>query len=159
MMINNKMDYNIYNELFNTMLENDNTNVVKGRFNIENLSIQQKADYIFDLIKSFSTDYKICRILFWEKDEKIMCFIKKYAKKNCHILNCYQGKDVPGICILNINEETSSLLKKILISHLGFELGEDFSINVRLQIYIKKEELRIIIDVYDDRGFNMYILD
>lgn len=100
MMINNKI-YNIYNELFNTMLENDNTNVVKGRFNIENLSIQQKADYIFDLIKSFSTDYKICRIFFWGKRRKDNVFYKEIREEELSHIKLLSGKR----CSWNMHSE------------------------------------------------------
>lgn len=51
-----------------------------------------------------------------------------------------------------------SFLKSILNNHFNFEMAKEPSQNLRVQISVNLDNIIILLDIYDDRGFDIYYI-
>lgn len=155
----NKDSCSIINRFFcNILSKKKYRKSVYGKFDIEHVILSKKADFICNMIKSLNIESVLCRILFWEKDEIIESFLKKQISINEYVIyRGYNNKIMPGICFIQVSRDITSFLKILLTNHFNFELGKMKSLNVRVQICIDTKYNGYLLDIYDDRGFYMYI--
>lgn len=154
-----KEDYNTVNDFFCKALRKKNKKSVCTRCDIEPIALIRKADFICNIIKSLEAEYIICRILFWEKNEKIESFLQKHIPGNEYVVyKHYNNRMTPGICFVHASKDMIPFLRVLLANHFNFELAKAPSLSVRVQICINTKYLGFLLDVYDDRGFFMHIL-
>jgi hypothetical protein len=133
-------------------------NIVKGRVDIEHISLTKKSQFIYDIISSFNAISGCTyRILFWEKNEIIESFFKlNFPKKEYIIYQPYKNKKSPGICFVRDLEIDKMFFKMLINNHFNFELAKNPSLCVRVQMYIYITGFKILLDIYDDRGFYLF---
>ena len=149
-------DYENVNDTFCQILKKRrDKSVVKGRIDIEHIALAKKAEFIYNIISSFSTKSEyIYRILFWEKDQVLKVFFKQYFSEiEYTIYQSYQNKQKPGICFVSGDELSKSFFKLLITNHFNYELAKNPSLNIRIQIFFRIKGFNIVFDIYDDRGF------
>ena len=136
-------------------------NIVKSRYFLENLTFKLRIDFVVQLISSIaSVSNLIYRIEFWEKDEKIdSLFMHLDKNKRFEIRKPYKMGESPGTALMKDLIVDRELLKVLLTNHFNFEMAYTPSLNMRLQIYINSKNHKILLDIYDDRGFDVYYLN
>ena len=135
-------------------------NVVKGRFDMEAIVLDAKSDFIIQLLLSFKNILGITyKILFWEKDERIEALIKeKFYDKNYQITVSYKNGKLPGAVYVEDRIIDKNFLKEALNNHFNYEMAKDPALNIRVQICVNQVDFVILLDIYDDRGFDIYYL-
>ncbi len=136
-------------------------NVVNGRLCLELIKLENKVEFIIRLISSLKSIISITyRILFWEEDIKIENFLelnflnKKYEK----VLSYKNGKQA-GCIFIDDDCLDISFLKSILSNHFNFEMAKEPSQNLRVQICVNLNNIIMLLDIYDDRGLDIYYIN
>lgn len=150
-----------FDQSFKSLLKSKKgKNIVSGRLYLESIKLDSKTDLIILLISSLKSITGITyKILFWEENTKIEGFLesnlpnKKYEK----VLSYKNGKRAGAIFIDDIFLDIS-FLKSILNNHFNFEMAKEPSLNLRVQICVNLESIIMLLDVYDDRGLDIYYI-
>lgn len=159
-MIREKIDSENFDETFERLLEEKKgQNVIKGRFDIEPVELNEKLDFIIRLLLSFKSiagfTYKI---LFWEKDNLVEGLLKSTKEKVYKVATSYKNEELPGIIFVDSDTLDEPFLKALLTNHFNYEMAKDPSLNLRIQICVSHEGYKTLLDIYDDRGFDIYYL-
>lgn len=148
-----------FDNQFSVLLENKGgENVITGRFDIEPVDLSKKLDFIvrlFSLKVIVGLTYKI---LFWEKDTLIEDLLKSMNLTKYWLNTSYKNGEDPGVLYIDMKAFDEKILRQLLINHFNYEMAEDPSLNIRVQICINEENEIKLLDIYDDRGFDVYVL-
>ncbi|WP_439580834.1 DUF3885 domain-containing protein [Dyadobacter bucti] len=111
----------------------------------------QRAVNIFQTL--FNDKEIWLKVIIWDKKEEqeLTEFFKK-ANISFKI-----DKKSFRIFYLNFNKYDPNILNQVLKPILGFELGYDYGLNIKCIYY--NFESKVILNVYDDRGMDVLILD
>lgn len=155
-----KIDSKNFDKNFIKLLEiKKGENIVKGRFDIEPIGLKEKIDFITHLLFSFKSVSSLTyKILFWENDKVIQEFIESNQKKIFDIVTSYKNGEMPGALFIDERTIDEAFLRVLLINHFNHEMAKDPSLNIRVQICVNHEEYITLLDIYDDRGFDIYYL-
>lgn len=136
-------------------------NVATSRFDLEAMEIQGKITFLYNLISSFNPFTGLTyKILFWENNETIREFLNhNFTKDIIQNKTPYKNGRLPGIVYINTKKINTSSIKALLNNHFNYEIAKSPSLNIRIQICINHENLVVLLDIYDDRGFDMYCLN
>jgi len=146
--------------------------ILKGRCCMESIKLKNKVDFIMQLFLFseglLSLTYKI---FFWETDKVMEEFVennflhktieesnKPKESKICVKARSYKGKRIPGVMYLEDQLIDGNFFKKLLNVHFNFELALEPSLSLRVQICVNKKDLVLLLDIYDDRGFNLHMV-
>lgn len=156
-----KIDSKNFDKNFEKLLEaKKGENVVKGRFDIEPISLKGKIDFVTHLLLSFKSVLCITyKILFWEKDSVLQNLIESNKEKIFDIVTSYKNGEMPGILFIDEKNLDEAFLSTLLINHFNYEMVKDPSLNIRVQICVNQEGYITLLDIYDDRGFDIYYLE
>lgn len=151
------IDSKNFDKEFSKLLTNKKgENVANGRVDIENISLINKPNFIVSLLQSYSKVFQITyKILFWEKDEVMSGFFNSDFK----IHTSYKNGKVPGVIFIDDDKINEELVKSLLINHFNYEMAEEPSLNLRIQICLTQEKGIVLLDIYDDRGFDVYFIN
>ena len=58
-----------------------------------------------------------------------------------------------------MNGFDEKIFRQLLTNHFNYETAEDPSLNIRVQICLNEETEIRLLDIYDDRGFDAYVLE
>lgn len=154
------IDSSKFDTFFQNLLKVEKHNkTIIAKYDIEPVKQQEKIDFIEYIINSFKPFFSITyKILFWEKSEIIQQFIDSNKEKTFLRLTNYKGGKDSGTVFVDDDYFDKTFFEALLINHFNFEMAEDPSMNIRVQICISSESKISIIDIYDDRGFNIYYL-
>jgi len=155
--INSKNFDNTLNKLLKSK---KGKNVVLGRLDIEPIILNKKSEFIINFFLSLNSIIGLTyRILFWEKNEQIENFINsKFSNKQYEIKTLYRNGKLPGVMYIEEKTIDVNFLETLLQNHFNYEMAVDPSLNLRVQICINQKDFTILLDIYDDRGFNIYYL-
>ena len=70
----------------------------------------------------------------------------------------YENGEAPGVLYIDMNVFDESVFRQLLTIHFNYEMAEDPSLNIRVQVCLNEENTIKLLDIYDDRGFDMYVL-
>jgi hypothetical protein len=159
-MIQEKVDSKNFDKSFGKYLEGiESDKIVKGRFDIEPVEIEVKLNFIVRLILAFkpiaSFTYKI---LYWEEDDLLKRLIETGEYQDYSVAAPYKNGELPGIIFVDGETFDESFFKLLLTNHFNYELAKEPSLNLRVQICINYETGIVLLDVYDDRGFDIYYI-
>lgn len=156
----NKVDSRNFDEKFDSVLkEKKGQNIIKGRFDIEPVELKLKLDFVFHFFKSFKDISTLTyKILFWEKDNIIESLLE-FSKGKIIKTISYKMEEYPGIIFIDDENLDKIFLEKLLINHFNYEMAENPSLNMRVQICINHKDYITLLDIYDDRGFDVYYFD
>ena len=135
-------------------------NIIRANINLENLSIENKIELIYNLFLSNCNIKSLGYVIFsWEDDSKIEKTISLSNNKfNLSKLSSYRNGSKPGIFFLKNCEFNDLFLRTLLICHFNFEKGLKPSLNIKVHIYIICNNCQILLEIYDDRGLNFCYL-
>ncbi len=136
-------------------------NVVKGRFDLEPIELTKKSSFIIDFLSSIKSIKNLTyKILFWEKDSLIENLIKLNSSRDdsFKITLSYRNGQPSGVAFLESEKIDEHFLKVLLDNHFNFEMAVDPSLNLRVQICINQKNIITVMDIYDDRGFDIYYI-
>ena len=152
------IDSQNFKDTFDKLLRNKKgDNIVTGRYDLESLKINDKILFIFEaFIKNKDVRGITYNLLYWEKDGLIKGFLDSKKKENYLIFRNYSGEAIPGEILLDQKEIEFSFFQSLLINHFNHELALEPSINLRVQICINYKNKYLLLDIYDDRGFDIY---
>ncbi len=136
-------------------------NIAKGRFDIELIKIRAKEEFIIDLISSFNSIKCITyKILFWEKDKKIEDFFQMtFPNKNYKKVLSYKNDKQAGVIFIDDDMLDMFFLRLILNNHFNFEMAKEPSKNIRVQLCVNIDKYIVLLDIYDDRGFDIFYIN
>lgn len=151
---------NFNKKLGNLLKTKEGKNVTEGRFDIESIQLKQKSDFLISFVTSYKEIFSITyKILFWEKDEILKkWFNLNFPAKHYRIDKTYRNGILPGSIFIDEQSIDKSFLKILLDNHFNYEMAEEPSLNVRVQICINTKDFIVLLDIYDDRGFYVYYL-
>lgn len=144
---------------FKKLLKNKRAkNIVNGRLNLELIKLKDKTELILLLLSSLKSITGITyKIFFWEKDVIIEEFFKlNFPKKNYDKVLPYKKGKKAGIIFSDDTILDIAFLKLLLDYHLNFEMAKEPSLNLRVQICINHDNFVTLLDIYDDRGLDIY---
>lgn len=160
-MIQGKVDSKNFDRSLGRLLEEKKgQGVIKGRFDIEPVALEKKLDFIVQfffsrrLIKSLT--YKI---LYWEKDSLLLNLMTSLCITNYWLNTSYKNGENPGVIYIDADTFDESIFRSVLSNHFNFEMAENPSLNLRVQICLNEESKIKLLDIYDDRGFDVYVLE
>jgi len=78
---------------------------------------------------------------------------KKYKKTSS-----YKNGKQPGNIFTDEEVLDISFLKLLLSNHFNFEMAKEPSLNIRVQLCVNLHSFIILLDIYDDRGFDIYFI-
>ncbi len=135
-------------------------NIVKGRFDLEQIKLKDKAELIILLISSLKTIIGITyKVLFWEEDTIIENFFKlNFRNKKYEKASSYKNGKQAGVIFIDDEIFDISFLRVILNNHFNFEMAIEPSQNIRVQLCINLDSYIMLLDIYDDRGFDIYYI-
>ncbi len=136
-------------------------NISYGRFDLESIKLNAKAELIILLISSLKSIISITyKILYWEENTKIENFFKlNFPNKNYEKKSPYNNGKQSGIIFINDEILDISFLRLLLNNHFNFEMAKEPSQNIRVQICVNLESYIMLLDIYDDRGFDIYYIN
>jgi len=134
-------------------------NISTSRVDIENIELRKKAEFIIKILLSIklinSVTYKI---LYWEKDEILKEFFNNSRNSNYSISRSYRNGKIPGVVFLDDTTIEEFFLKSLLENHFNYEMASEPALNLRVQICVNQEEFITVLNIYDDRGFDIFYL-
>lgn len=159
MMMRRKIDSSNFEKSFSKLLEiKKGEKVIKGRFDLEPIELEARLDFIIQLLLSFKSVVGLTyKILFWEKNNFLQSFFE-FNQKKYSIVTPYQNGELPGVIFLDEDVLDQSFIKSLLIIHFNYEMAKDPSLNLRVQLCVNHEKYITLLDIYDDRGFDIYYL-
>ena len=135
-------------------------NLVKGRFDLESIDFTKRSSFIVNLILSLMEKAAITyKILYWENTTEIKkIFNNNLYRKKYRMSLEYKDGETPGVIFIDQRKLNKMFLKSLLDIHFNYEMAIDPSLNMRVQICINQKEIITVLDIYDDRGFDIYYL-
>jgi hypothetical protein len=155
------IDSKNFDKNFKEVLENKKgQNFIYGRYDLESVRFELKSIFIIQFLFSLkSLESLTYKILFWEKEERIKSFfLSDFKNKKYEITTSYMNGQNPGILYIDDRLLDKAFLKALLDNHFNYEMAVEPSLNMRVQICINQEDFNILMDIYDDRGFDIYYL-
>ena len=70
----------------------------------------------------------------------------------------YRNEEDPGILYIDMDSFDEKVFRNLLTNHFNYEMAEDPSLNMRVQICLNEKNGTRLLDIYDDRGFDVYVL-
>jgi hypothetical protein len=141
------------------LISKEKKNVIRGRFDITMVALDRKIKFILQLLSSFEIIEVTYKILFWEQTEVVESFCQPYfGNKKYEISTSYSNKELPGVLYLEDDAINKIFLSVLLKNHFNYEMGELPALNIRVQICISQKDTSILLDIYDDRGFDVYYI-
>ena len=133
-------------------------NIANGRLCLELIKLNDKAELLILLISSLKSIIGITyKILFWEEDTKIDSFLElNFPNKKYEKVSSYKNGKQAGIIFVDDRVLDISFLESVLNIHFNFEMAKEPSLNLRVQICVNLDNIVMLLDVYDDRGFDVY---
>lgn len=137
--------------------------VVRIRHHLDNLSIEQKVQYIMSAWDAQCPGSIISfRMLFWNGPDEVLAFLSPYRHmiRSQHVIRApqvTQPNDGPEASAMDIEAESEKLFEVVLRAHLNSELAQDPSINIRLRSISYSGKGFVLFDIYDDRGMDVYL--
>ncbi|WP_259014676.1 hypothetical protein [Emticicia fluvialis] len=134
-------------------------NIITGRFDIENIELKKKAGFIIKFILSIKCIKTVTyKILYWENDEVLKEFFNNSSNNNFNISISYNYGKIPGVIFVEDTDIDEFFLKLLLENHFNYEMAKEPALNLRIQVCINQEEFITVLDIYDDRGFDIFYL-
>lgn len=132
--------------------------IASGRLCLESIKLKDKAELIILLISSLKSIIGITyKILFWEEDIKIEKFLElNFPNKRYEKVLSYKNGKQAGVIFIDDGILDVSFLKSVLDNHFNFEMAKEPSQNLRVQICVNLNNIIMLLDIYDDRGFDIY---
>ncbi|MEM6817060.1 MAG: hypothetical protein AAF600_22160 [Bacteroidota bacterium] len=160
-MIREKIDSKNFDKSLGELLkEKRGQNVIKGRFDIELVELEKKLDFIIQFFFSLKVIEGVTyKILFWENDDLMTSLITSMNVTKYWLSTSYENRETPGVLYIDMNVFDESVFKQLLTNHFNYEMSEDPSLNIRVQICLNEENKIELLDIYDDRGFDVYVLE
>jgi len=93
------------------------------------------------------------KIMYWEQDERMKYL---FSNKKYKLVVSYKHGKRPGIIYLEDKIIDTVFLNTLLETHFNYEMAKDPSINMRVQLCLNQAYSIILLDIYDDRGFDIY---
>lgn len=149
-----------FDNWFSELLKNKGgNNIITGRFNIEPVVLDKKLDFIGEFFSLNIISGLTFKILFWEKDDNLTTVmgLLKIAKYWLH--TSYKNGEDPGVLYIDMNVFDESVFRQLLTYHFNYEMAKNPSLNIRVQFCLNEENKIKLFDVYDDRGFDVYVLE
>jgi hypothetical protein len=133
-------------------------NIAKGRLDLEPIKLKAKAELIALLMSSLKLSAGITyKVLFWEEDAKIENFFKlNFPNKKYVKASSYKNGKQAGVIFVDDEALDTPFLKSILNNHFNFEMAKEPSQNIRVQLCANLDNYIILLDIYDDRGLDIY---
>ncbi|WP_018338724.1 hypothetical protein [Butyricimonas synergistica] len=133
-------------------------NIANGRLCLESIKLKDKAELVILLISSLKSIISITyKILFWEEDIKIEKFLElNFPNKRYEKVLSYKNGKRAGVIFIDDRILDESFLKSVLDNHFNFEMAKEPSQNLRVQICVNLNNIIMLLDIYDDRGFDIY---
>ena len=150
-----------FDEKFQKLLKNKKgKNAVKGRLDLEPIKFNAKAEFIIVFMNSLKLSAGITyKISFWENDSKVEDYFKlNHPKKKYVKTSSYKNRQKGGVVFLDEEVLDIHFLKSILSNHFNFEMAKTPSLNIRVQLSAELENYIILLDIYDDRGLDIYFI-
>ena len=150
-----------FNQNFKKLLKiKKGRGIANGRLCIESITLKDKAEFVILLISSLKSIIGITyKILFWEEDVKIEKFLElNFPNKRYEKVLSYKNGKQAGAIFIDDGILDISFLKSILNNHFNFEMAKEPSQNLRVQISVNLDNIIILLDIYDDRGFDIYYI-
>ena len=158
----NFIDISNFDKIFNQILAiKKGKNVVYSRMILDDLGASVRVHFIVDYVNSFKrTTGLTYKMLFWEDDLKIVNAFNEFTnlKNHVKIHRSYKNTEIPGEIFYSEKIVNEILLRGLISMHFNFEHAIEPSFNARLQICINRENNNILLDIYDDRGCDVYFL-
>ncbi|WP_148626091.1 hypothetical protein [Aliarcobacter cryaerophilus] len=133
-------------------------NILKGKFDLEHIQFKNKSEFIINLILSINSIQSITyKVLFWENDKTVENFFYiNFPNKEYKKTLPYKNGKKAGVIFIDDKTIDVIFLKTILTNHFNFEMAKEPSMNIRVQLSIDTNNSNILLDIYDDRGFDIY---
>lgn len=149
-----------FDDYFKNIFEDKKKNdVISGRYDFESIEVNNKINFLFkkfiDVPNFESLTFKI---LYWEKDNIIEEFFNSNDINDYLITNNYLGEEKPGEVFIDNKKFNNIFFDNLLVNHFNYEKALEPSINIRVQICINYEDCLSLLDIYDDRGLNVYYI-
>jgi len=156
------IDISNFDKIFNQILAiKRGVNVVYSRMILDGLAVSERVHFLVDYINSFKEITGLTyKVLIWEDDLKIVSIFNEFINQKNHIKihNSYKNTEIPGEIFYSEKIVDENLLRRLISMHFNFEHAIEPSFNARLQICINRENNNILLDIYDDRGCDVYFL-
>ncbi len=121
---------------------------------IEYLNFDEKTSAIESYFNN-STFIKL-KLYFWEPDCQILQYIKNF---NCDfiLLKSYKGRVKPGVVLISFKELDIVFIRNLLFNHFNKDFSRNPCLDIRPYFLIQNKTNNIVLEVYDDRGFNVFV--
>lgn len=155
-----KVNSTNFDDRFSVLLANKGgENIITGRFDIEPVGLTKKLDFIIQFFSLKLITGLTFKILFWEKDNLLKSLMASMNITKYWLPTSYENGEAPGVLYIDMNVFDESVFRQLLTNHFNYEMAEDPSLNIRVQICLNEENKIKLLDIYDDRGFDVYVLE
>lgn len=122
--------------------------------NIESLNFEDKINTIETYFNN--SNLIEIKLYYWEPDSLIQQYIKNFNYEFL-LLKSYKGRIKPGVVLISLKVMDTVLIRNLLFNHFNKDFSRNPYLDIRPYFLIRNQENEIVLEVYDDRGFNVFV--
>lgn len=122
--------------------------------NIESMSFNDKIS----TIETYFNDSNliVLKLYYWESDCQITQYIRNF-NYNYVSLKSYKGRTIPGVVLISLRKTDTIFIRNLLFNHFNKDFSRNPFLDIRPYFLVQNQASEIVLEVYDDRGFNVFI--
>lgn len=121
---------------------------------IESMSFDDKMNTIETYFKN--SNYIEIKLYYWEPDGLIQQYIRNF-NYDFLLLKSYKGRTKPGAVLISLRVMDVIFIRNLLFNHFNKDFSRNPYMEIRPYFLIQNQENVIVLEVYDDRGFNVFV--
>ena len=122
--------------------------------NIESMSYDEKIS----TIETYFNDSNLIelKLYYWEPDCQIQQYIRIF-NYDFISLKSYKGRTIPGVMLIQLKKLDIIFIRNLLFNHFNKDFSRNPYLDIRPYFLIQNQENQIVLEIYDDRGFNVFL--
>lgn len=122
-------------------------------YDVENFDFYNKINKINEF---FSDSLSVhLKLYYWEPDSQIHTYIRNF-NYDFENLKLYHKRSLPGVALVRLRNNDSVFIQNILFNHFNKEFSLNPCLDIRPYFLIHKKTSLLLLEIYDDRGFNVF---
>jgi|688.fasta_scaffold00269_19 hypothetical protein len=160
MAINFNQIINFESQISKLLKNQKGKDIIIGRFDLTEVDFNYKPKILSQYLMSFKSVNSVTyKLLYWEKNETIKEFIKSNTKSEFQITTLYRNGKLPGVLFINEKSMNEIFFNILILNHFNYEQALSPSLNIRVQLFLHQKNFITLMDIYDDRGFNVFLIN
>lgn len=120
---------------------------------IEDLTFDEKIESIERFF--INSNIISLKLYYWEQDCQIQQFVRNF-NYDFVTLKPYKGRVKPGVILIQLQGNDICFIRNVLFNHFNADFSQNPYLNIRPYFLVQNKSNSILLEIYDDRGFNVF---